>query len=210
MKIRGFRIELGEIEAALGQHPSVREAVVLAQEDAAGDRPASLSTEKRLVAYVCAEREPVPTTTDLRKFLAEKLPEHMVPAIFVLLSAFPLLPNGKIDRRALRLSERTRPELDNAFVAPRGPVEEIIGRDLVPDSRHRTGWHRRRLLCPRRPFAVGNSTHVPRARSLPGGNPAAPSVRGSNRGWPGRKHRGRPAGRAEFVGPPHPAGPTER
>ncbi len=126
VKIRGFRIELGEIEAALGQHPSVREAVVLAQEDAAGDRPASLSTEKRLVAYVCAEREPVPTTTDLRKFLAEKLPEHMVPAIFVLLSAFPLLPNGKIDRRALRLSERTRPELDNAFVAPRGPVEELL------------------------------------------------------------------------------------
>lgn len=126
VKIRGFRIELGEIEAALGQHPSVREAVVLAQDDAAGDRPASLSTEKRLVAYVCAEQEPVPTTTDLRKFLAEKLPEHMVPAIFVLLSRFPLLPNGKIDRRALRLSELTRPELGNAFVAPRGPVEEFL------------------------------------------------------------------------------------
>ena len=50
----------------------------------------------------------------------------MVPAIFVLLNTFPLMPNGKIDRRALRLSERTRPELDNAFVAPRGPVEELL------------------------------------------------------------------------------------
>ena len=50
----------------------------------------------------------------------------MVPAVFVLLNAFPLMPNGKIDRHALRLSERTRPELDNAFVAPRGPVEELL------------------------------------------------------------------------------------
>ena len=126
VKIRGFRIELGEIEAALGQHPAVREAVVLAQEDAAGVVSASPAPERRLVAYVCTEREPFPTTTDLRKFLREKLPEYMVPAIFVLLNAFPLMPNGKIDRRALRLSERTRPELDTAFAAPRGPVEELL------------------------------------------------------------------------------------
>jgi acyl-coenzyme A synthetase/AMP-(fatty) acid ligase len=87
VKIRGFRIELGEIEAALGQHPAVREAIVLAQEDTAGDAAASLGTEKRLVAYVLAEREPRPTTTDLRHFLQEKLPEYMVPAVFVPLDA---------------------------------------------------------------------------------------------------------------------------
>jgi amino acid adenylation domain-containing protein len=118
VKIRGFRIELGEIEAALGQHPAVREAVVLAREDAAG--------EKRLVSYVVADREPLPTTTDLRNFLKEKLPEYMVPAVFVLLDALPLMPNGKVDRWALPAPDRSRPELDKAFVAPRTPTEELL------------------------------------------------------------------------------------
>jgi amino acid adenylation domain-containing protein len=126
VKIRGFRIELGEIEAALGQHPAVREVVVLAQEDAAGDPSVSPRTERRLVAYVVAEREPLPTTTDLRDFLKEKLPEYMVPAVFVLLDALPLMSNGKIDRRALPSPDRSRPELDKAFVAPRTPTEELL------------------------------------------------------------------------------------
>ncbi len=118
VKIRGFRIELGEIEAALGQHPAVREAVVLASEDVPGER--------RLVAYVVAEREPLPTTTELRSFLSEKLPEYMTPALFVLLDALPLMPNGKVDRRALPAPDRVRPELDESFVAPRTPTEELL------------------------------------------------------------------------------------
>jgi amino acid adenylation domain-containing protein len=114
VKIRGFRIELGEIEAALGQYPAVRHAVVLAR----GDAP----REKRLVAYVVAES----TADELRRFLKDKLPEHMVPAVFVLLDALPLLSNGKVDRNALPAPERTRPELGGAFVAPRTTTEELL------------------------------------------------------------------------------------
>jgi thioesterase domain-containing protein/acyl carrier protein len=111
VKIRGFRIELGEIETALGQHPVVRDVVVLAREDAPG--------EKRLVAYVVAES----SADELRRFLKDKLPDHMVPAVFVLLERLPLLSNGKIDRRALPAPDLSRPELEKAFVAPRDELE---------------------------------------------------------------------------------------
>jgi aspartate racemase len=115
VKIRGFRIELGEIESALGQYPAVREAVVLAREDAPGER--------RLVAYVVADQESRPTANDLRNFLKKKLPEHMVPAIFLLLDALPLMPSGKVDRRSLLAPDRARPESEKVFVAPRDDLE---------------------------------------------------------------------------------------
>ena len=115
MKIRGFRIELGEIEAALGQHPAVREAVVLA-------RKTRLARSGWWPMWSLT-RSPVPRSNDLRRFLSEKLPEYMVPAVFVLLDALPLMPNGKVDRRALPAPDRTRPELEKAFVAPRDDLE---------------------------------------------------------------------------------------
>ena len=76
------------------------------------------------------------TADELRRFLKDKLPDHMVPAVFVLLDALPLLSNGKIDRRALPAPDRTRPELDKAFVAPRTPTEESRGGNLGPTPRH--------------------------------------------------------------------------
>ena len=120
VKIRGFRVELGEIEAVLSQHTAVREAVVLAREDIPGD--------KRLVAYFVSDQEPPPTVGELRRFLKEELPDYMMPAVFTLLNALPLTPNGKVDRRALPIPDSTRPDSENAFVAPRDELELQLTR----------------------------------------------------------------------------------
>ncbi|HJR06705.1 MAG TPA: amino acid adenylation domain-containing protein, partial [Pyrinomonadaceae bacterium] len=114
VKLRGFRIELEEIETALGEHPSVREAVVMLHE-------ASLD-DKRLVAYLVAS-DGEASADILRAYLRQKLPEYMIPATYVLLDALPLTPNGKVDRRALPAPEEfgTTPGAD--FVAPRNTTE---------------------------------------------------------------------------------------
>jgi amino acid adenylation domain-containing protein len=126
VKIRGFRIELGEIEAVLGQHPAVREAVVVSREDAPGDSSAPLRTGKRLVAYVVAKQQQPFTVSDLRGFLKKKLPDYMVPSAFVTLDALPLTTHGKVDRRAFPEPDQTRPGLAGTYVAPRTAVEEAL------------------------------------------------------------------------------------
>ena len=117
VKIRGFRIELGEIEAVLSQHPGVKETAVIARKNVTGD--------KQLVAYVVCHQQPSPAISDLRRLLKEKLPEYMIPSAFVVLEALPLTPNGKVDRRALPAPEK-RSELEESFVAPRTPIEEML------------------------------------------------------------------------------------
>jgi amino acid adenylation domain-containing protein len=117
VKIRGYRIELGEIESVLSQHPGVRETVVVAREDEPGD--------KRLVAYLVAASQNS-SVSELRDFLRAKLPEYMIPSTFVFLDALPLTLNGKIDRKSLPVPDRNRGELKQAYVAPRGPTEEIL------------------------------------------------------------------------------------
>ncbi len=122
VKIRGFRIELGEIEARLAEHEWVREAVVVARENASG--------EKRLVAYVVAAEAMAGSETEnlagkLRAYLTGCLPEYMVPAAIVRLEALPLTPNGKLDRKAL-----PQPEGDayavRGYEAPQGEIEEKL------------------------------------------------------------------------------------
>jgi surfactin family lipopeptide synthetase A len=120
VKLRGFRIELGEIEAVLGGHPAVREAVVVVREDVPGDM--------RLVAFVVSDQEPAPASRELRAFLQAKLPDYMIPSVFIRLDILPLTPNGKVDRRALPAPDQARPAPEDAFVAPRTPVEEGLAR----------------------------------------------------------------------------------
>jgi amino acid adenylation domain-containing protein len=122
VKVRGFRIELGEIESALAEHEGVRECTVVATNDAGG--------ETKLLAYFVGggRQQPAPSTTELREFLQEKLPEHMIPAAFIVLDAMPLTPNGKIDRRALPAPGQMRPQLGREFVAPRTPVEQELAK----------------------------------------------------------------------------------
>ena len=117
VKIRGYRIELGEIELVLKLHPAVREAVVVVREDAPGDR--------KLVAYVMPASADV-QADELRKFLKEKLPAYMLPSAFVFTDAFPLTPNGKLDRKALPEPEAHSLEPKDLYVAPRTPTEEAL------------------------------------------------------------------------------------
>jgi amino acid adenylation domain-containing protein len=143
IKIRGFRVELGEIETALTQHQLVRESVVIANENAAGD--------KRLVAYVVPLDNSCPTNfslplqggpkprahdklkfvgqqpsiaTELRDFLRQKLPEYMVPSSFVVLDALPLTASGKLNRLALPAPDDSVNAV--TVVAPRTPLEESL------------------------------------------------------------------------------------
>jgi amino acid adenylation domain-containing protein len=117
IKIRGYRIEPGEIEGAISRHERVKEAVVLAREDAPGQR--------QLVAYVTYRDANGPGREELRSHLKVLLPEYMVPSAFVILDRLPLTPNGKLDRRAL-----PAPDLDSyarsQYEAPQGRTEEVL------------------------------------------------------------------------------------
>jgi amino acid adenylation domain-containing protein len=117
VKIRGFRIELGEVEAALAAHPDVEDAVAVARQNRTGDQ--------RLVGYVVRRGEQA-TSAELRRALRERLPEIMVPSIFVFLEALPRTANGKVDRKALPAPEIDRSDLETVFVAPRTPLEQEV------------------------------------------------------------------------------------
>ncbi|WP_342026020.1 non-ribosomal peptide synthase/polyketide synthase [Cytobacillus pseudoceanisediminis] len=117
VKVRGFRIELGEIEARLVKKPEVRDAVVLVREDVPGD--------KRIVAYVCATDTNVEAET-LRGEMQKEMPAYMVPSAFVVMEAFPLTPNGKLDRKALPIPVMEQESLTSIYLEPSSQIEHIL------------------------------------------------------------------------------------
>jgi amino acid adenylation domain-containing protein len=115
VKLRGFRIELGEIEASLNAFPGVRHGVVAMR----GESAATM----QLVAYLVPEPGIRLENTELRSALAERLPEYMVPSVFVQVAHLPLTPNGKVDRKALPDPEKSSGKLTPTYVAPRNTAE---------------------------------------------------------------------------------------
>jgi amino acid adenylation domain-containing protein len=115
VKVRGYRIELGEIESVLLQHDAIAEAVVLV----------SGEQDKRLIAYLVSRGERI-EVSQLRDYLRQSLPEYMVPSGYVWLEKMPVTANGKLDRAALPEADRAEVGREKQYVAPRGPVEELL------------------------------------------------------------------------------------
>jgi NRPS condensation-like uncharacterized protein/acyl carrier protein len=120
VKVRGFRVELGEIEVVLREHPSVKECIVLVKDDQVGNQ--------QLVGYIIlnAGVERQAGGAELREYLRERLPEYMVPTVFMIMNEWPLTPSGKVDVRALPQPEVKRDKLMRVYVAPETPVQQIV------------------------------------------------------------------------------------
>jgi amino acid adenylation domain-containing protein len=121
VKIRGFRVEPGEIESLLTQHSAVRESAVVVREFSTND--------VRLIAYFVADGEGAVDLDELREFLRQQLPDHMIPSAFVNMDALPLTPNGKIDRQGLPTPESLLPQARGSFVSPQTDAEKVIARE---------------------------------------------------------------------------------
>ncbi len=118
VKVRGYRIEPGEIEHVLHQHSDIHHAIVALHEDEAGD--------KRIVAYLVPREDQAPSAKDVRDFLKGRLPEHMIPSMYVRLDSIPLTPNGKINRKALPVPDVAAIEIDSQHLAPRTATEQVL------------------------------------------------------------------------------------
>ena len=117
VQIRGFRVELGEIESVLKSHPQVRDALVSYEQSTGSGR---------LLAYLIPTLDEIPDATELRGYLKSRLPEYMLPAAFLAVTAFPLTPNGKIDTQALPLPDNSRREDSVRYESPRTELERTI------------------------------------------------------------------------------------
>jgi thioesterase domain-containing protein/acyl carrier protein len=122
VKVRGFRVELGEVEAALSQHPAVEQCAAVAKQPV-GNGKISLQHQTYVVVYAVLKRGETASSHALRKFLKDRLPEHAIPSAIILLDAFPLSPNGKVDFHALSQLDSRKRDLCATCVPPRDSVE---------------------------------------------------------------------------------------
>jgi len=120
IKLRGYRIELGEIETVLENHPSIKQAASIVREDEPGD--------KRLVGYSVINQGYLFSGIELQKYLKTKLPEYMVPSIFIQIETMPLTLNGKINRRALPKPDRKRESFEQIFSPPKTKIEKTLSK----------------------------------------------------------------------------------
>ena len=118
VKVRGYRVEPGEVEAILSTHPQLNQVAVIQD----------VNSEDRLIAYIVASSESMPTSNELRRWLLNKLPEYMVPAAFIEIDSFPLTPSGKVDRKALQTFSIDRPSLEQSYEPPRSRIEKQLAQ----------------------------------------------------------------------------------
>jgi amino acid adenylation domain-containing protein len=118
IKMSGFRIEPREIESVLSTHPGLKAATVVAIENTPG--------QKFLVAYFVANDEPAPATDELRAYLKERLPDYMVPSVYVPLEAMPLTPHGKVDRTALPAPQLSLSRSGREYIAPQNDLQQQL------------------------------------------------------------------------------------
>jgi acyl-CoA synthetase (AMP-forming)/AMP-acid ligase II/acyl carrier protein len=118
VKIRGYQIDLCEVEAILSKYPRISQAVTTTHGENA--------KEKFLVAYFIPVINETVNASELRKYLAAQLPDYMIPSVFVQMDSFPLNPNGKVNRKVLPIPTNERPELNQIYIAPQTPIQEIL------------------------------------------------------------------------------------
>ena len=153
VKIRGVRVEVGEIENTLDDLPPIREAAVMGKADAAG--------EMQLAAYIVRNRGSEAKVGEIREMLRKRLPDNMLPTVWVFLDEMPLTPNGKIDRLALPAPSRTRPDLDQPFAPCVDPLRTLPRGPVVRNPPDRPGGRPRQVLRDRGNVPPGHPLHEP-------------------------------------------------
>ena len=118
VKIRGAKVEISEVEAVLSEHPQIKQSAVVALDRTSGD--------KYLVGYIVPRHNPAPTVTDINDYLRKRLPDYMIPSVFMALDSLPLI-NEKVDRKRLpKPPDNKRPELSNPYAAPGNEREKSL------------------------------------------------------------------------------------